>query len=114
MENASSEKFWLTDLGNAQRLASRFGKDIRYSYERRKWYVWDGRRWSEDNSGEIYRLGKRTIERLAVKASQVQDPGWQRTLYRCNGYIVKPFSFVDLGTKIRELLATSSEQLGLN
>jgi CheY-like chemotaxis protein len=32
----------------------------------------------------------------------------------CNGYIVKPFSFVDLGTKIRELLATSSEQLGLN
>jgi two-component system cell cycle response regulator DivK len=32
----------------------------------------------------------------------------------CNGYIVKPFSFVDLGTKVRELLATSSEQLGLN
>jgi two-component system, cell cycle response regulator DivK len=32
----------------------------------------------------------------------------------CNGYIVKPFSFVHLGTKVRELLATSSEQLGLN
>ena len=32
----------------------------------------------------------------------------------CNAYIVKPFSFVDLETKIRELLATSSEQLGLN
>jgi two-component system, cell cycle response regulator DivK len=32
----------------------------------------------------------------------------------CHGYIVKPFSFVDLGTKIRELLATSSEQLRLN
>ena len=32
----------------------------------------------------------------------------------CNGYIVKPFSFVDLQTKIKELLATSSEQLRLN
>ena len=31
----------------------------------------------------------------------------------CNGYIVKPFSFVDLETKIRELLGTT-EQLGLN
>jgi two-component system, cell cycle response regulator DivK len=29
----------------------------------------------------------------------------------CNDYIVKPFSFLDLETKIRELLGTSSEQL---
>jgi CheY-like chemotaxis protein len=32
----------------------------------------------------------------------------------CNGYIVKPFSFLDLEIKIRELLGTSSEQLALN
>jgi two-component system, cell cycle response regulator DivK len=32
----------------------------------------------------------------------------------CNDYIVKPFSCVDLQTKIREMLGTSSEQLGLN
>jgi two-component system, cell cycle response regulator DivK len=32
----------------------------------------------------------------------------------CNGYIVKPFSCLDLQTKIRELLETSSEQLILN
>ena len=32
----------------------------------------------------------------------------------CNGYIVKPFSFLDLQTKIRELLSQSSEQPGLN
>jgi CheY-like chemotaxis protein len=32
----------------------------------------------------------------------------------CNAYIVKPFSFLDLETRIRELLGTSSEQLGLN
>jgi two-component system, cell cycle response regulator DivK len=29
----------------------------------------------------------------------------------CNDYIVKPFSFLDLETKIREVLGTSSEQL---
>lgn len=32
----------------------------------------------------------------------------------CNGYIVKPFSCLDLQNKIRELLAASSEQLGFN
>jgi two-component system, cell cycle response regulator DivK len=32
----------------------------------------------------------------------------------CNGYIVKPFSCVDLQTKIRELLGTSSEQQHFN
>jgi CheY-like chemotaxis protein len=32
----------------------------------------------------------------------------------CNGYIVKPFSFLDLEIEIRELLGTSSEQLALN
>jgi two-component system, cell cycle response regulator DivK len=32
----------------------------------------------------------------------------------CNDYIVKPFSCLDLQTKIGELLETSSEQLRLN
>jgi two-component system, cell cycle response regulator DivK len=32
----------------------------------------------------------------------------------CNDYLVKPFSCVDLQIKIGEMLATSSEQLGLN
>jgi two-component system, cell cycle response regulator DivK len=32
----------------------------------------------------------------------------------CNDYIVKPFSCLDLQTKIGELLGTSSEQLRLN
>ena len=32
----------------------------------------------------------------------------------CNGYIVKPFSCLDLQTQIRDLLEPSSEQLGFN
>ena len=32
----------------------------------------------------------------------------------CNGYIVKPFSCLDLQTKIREMLEASSEQLEFN
>jgi two-component system, cell cycle response regulator DivK len=32
----------------------------------------------------------------------------------CNGYIVKPFSCLDLQTQIRELLEPTSEQLGFN
>ena len=32
----------------------------------------------------------------------------------CNGYIVKPFTCLDLQTRIRELLETTSEQLGFN
>ena len=56
------QKFHLTDSGNARRLANQFGKDIRYSPERKQWLVWNGKVWEWD-------MGSIRISRLAKKVN---------------------------------------------
>ena len=41
-------RFHLTDIGNAQRLVSRHGQDLRYCYPWGKWLIYDGQRWAKD------------------------------------------------------------------
>jgi len=55
----------LTDMGNARRLVSLYGQDIRYCPER-GWLVWDGKRWRVDAVGE-----------MAYRAKQIADT-WRR------------------------------------
>jgi putative DNA primase/helicase len=50
----------LTDLGNALRLKGRHGEDLRYCHPGKCWFTWDGRRWIEDQTGEIVRRVKET------------------------------------------------------
>lgn len=47
------KQYDMTDTGNAHRLQDKFGGIIRYSYNRKKWYVWDGKVWMLDESGDI-------------------------------------------------------------
>lgn len=39
-----------SDIANAKRLATRHGKDLKFTPER-GWHVWDGRRWAVDDRG---------------------------------------------------------------
>ena len=52
-----------TEYGNAQRLAVLFGEDVRWVPEERCWYVWNGRHWGVDSTGEMMRRAK-TVARL--------------------------------------------------
>lgn len=65
--------FNLTDTGNGQRLASRHGQDMRYSYTLRKWLLWDGTRWIFDDLGSITRLAKDTARGIYSEAAQQTD-----------------------------------------
>jgi len=62
-----------TDLGNAKRLVVAEGKDIRYCYSSNKWFVWDGKKWTEDDTGEIHRRAKRTARAMLQEAAAVED-----------------------------------------
>jgi P4 family phage/plasmid primase-like protien len=48
-----SGKYHDTDYGNGLRLRDFAGNDIRYIPEMNRWYVWDGKRWKEDNGNAI-------------------------------------------------------------
>ena len=54
----------LTDVGNARAFVSLHEQNIKYCYPRGKWLIWDGKRWAEDNTGEIQRKAKATTQSM--------------------------------------------------
>lgn len=65
-----------TDLGNAERLVSMFGRDIRFA-PAIGWFTWDGRRWQRDIDGAVMRFAKQTV-RSMYAAAQESDDGEER------------------------------------
>lgn len=63
-----------TDLGNAERLVARHGHDLRYCHPWSKWLVWDGRRWSLDQTGAARRRARNTVRAIGREASAQADP----------------------------------------
>lgn len=63
----------LTDLGNAERLVTAHGRDLRYAIGL-GWHAWDGRRWSRDDAdGEVMRRAQKTVRSLHRIAAEVDD-----------------------------------------
>lgn len=58
-ESQPARRHNLTDLGNARRLVDNFGFDIRFVPAWGKWFMWDGTRWAEDETGTVERLAKK-------------------------------------------------------
>ena len=63
----------LTDLGNARRLVTRHGADIRHDHQRGLWLIWDGRRWSPDDTSEITRRAKDTVAAMYKEAATLRS-----------------------------------------
>jgi len=63
-----------TDLGNARRFVAQHQDDVRsVSLARRPWLIWDGPRWTTDDTGEVERRAKATIRSLYVEAAHAPD-----------------------------------------
>ena len=70
----------LTDLGNAKRLVSEHGRDIRYCYPWGKWMIWNGQYWQQDTAGEIFRRAKDVIRVILREASDENDDKKRKNL----------------------------------
>jgi putative DNA primase/helicase len=62
-----------TDLGNTKRFVKRYGENIRYVYEWKKWIVWDDNYWKVDEDGAVIRLAKETVESIYTTALKLGD-----------------------------------------
>lgn len=63
------------DTGNARRFVDSNLGEIRYNHVDGWWLYWDGRKWSEDQTGEIKRRADRMLERMR---QQIADgPVWE-------------------------------------
>jgi len=62
-----------TDLGNAKRFASTYRQRLRYCEKWARWFSWDGMRWREDETLEVYTLGAALIRSLFALAKKIPD-----------------------------------------
>lgn len=76
------KQYDMTDTGNAHRLYDKFGDIIRYSYNRKKWYFWDGKLWRIDDSGEIKKLADIICEDIKQEAFREPDEKTQADLLK--------------------------------
>ncbi len=65
--------FALTDLGNAERLASEFGDRLRYCYERKRWLFWTGKVWEWDWGNKVKELAKLAVRNIYHEAADEPD-----------------------------------------
>ncbi len=65
--------FNLTDLGNAERLVSRYGEILHYCYERKRWLVWNGKVWEWDSGNKVAALAKLAVRNIYHEAGDESD-----------------------------------------
>jgi P4 family phage/plasmid primase-like protien len=72
--------FGFNDMGNAQRLIAKHGKDLRYCHPWKNWLVWDGTRWTEDLKGQIKEYAKDTARSIVKESEGLTGNDWQQCL----------------------------------
>lgn len=84
-KNFASRSFRLSDAGNAERFVEMHGDDVRYC-PAVGWLIWDGRRWSRDESGDLVRRALEAAGLIYVQADLAPDAktaartySWART-----------------------------------
>lgn len=50
---AAKPVYSLDDTGNARRFVDRFGENIRYNFDNKAWYIWNGKFWAKDEKDLI-------------------------------------------------------------
>lgn len=72
--------FPLTDLGNAQRLVFRYGKDLRWVKPWRKWIAWTGWAWQVDADDYAMRHAADTVRSIYAESAACNDPTLRQQL----------------------------------
>lgn len=62
-----------TDLGNAERLVARHGRNLRYCHVWSKWLHWSGKHWAVDRVADARRLAKGTVRAILGEAMTADD-----------------------------------------
>jgi putative DNA primase/helicase len=78
----SQPHYQATDYGNAERFVALHGHNVRYCHPWKKWLIWDGKRWSLDETGAPIRLAKQTVRHMYDQAKEESDDAARTTLIK--------------------------------
>lgn len=77
----SEKKFYkCTEMGNKERFIDQHKDRLRYVATWGKWLVWDGKRWTIDETLEVERLAQQTAKRIYVEAANATDADASKAL----------------------------------
>ena len=69
-----SEDFRMTESGNALRFVHHFGKDVFYRHDKKKWFIWNGRRWEADTKERVKKLVVEAVKKIReVELQHIYD-----------------------------------------
>ena len=71
-DESSAYETPLSDQYNAERLVEKHGADMRYCEAWSRWLVWDGKRWTIDETGQVMRWAKDTIKGMGVELQEIE------------------------------------------
>ena len=100
------------DLGNAERLVKRHGKNLRCCLSWKKWLVWDGTHWHEDVTGKVTRFAKDTVRKirneipLAVNQNEERQIAWHA---RQSGNSARIKAMIELAQSEPEIAITPGQ-----
>lgn len=75
------KEYSFDDTGNANRLADLYGERLKFCYEKKNWFFWNGKNWEEDMTG--------TIDRIADDSLSVMEE--EQLLYAGDPEALKKF-----------------------
>lgn len=70
--------FPLTELGNGERLVTKYGHSIRYCNSWKSFLWYDSKCWRRDEVGQIDRLAKATVRAIYSEAEKIDDAGLRK------------------------------------
>jgi putative DNA primase/helicase len=73
LARAKAEAPVLSEIGNAERFAEAYRRDVHYCHQKSSWLVWDGTRFAEDKTKTVERYAKATIRQLSRDALTIED-----------------------------------------
>lgn len=73
VEEVQNKFYSYDDTGNAERFVDLFGDILRYSYIRKNWYYYNGKKWEIDQEGKIKKLADQVIEKMQKEKIYVPD-----------------------------------------
>nr|WP_307191446.1 phage/plasmid primase, P4 family [Mesobacillus stamsii] len=110
-KNVKEQKFNLTEMGNAERLVYRNGKDLKFCIEFEEWLIWDGSTWIEDNKKKMERIALKTFREMYIEAGKEEDIDRRNQIVKWAQSSEKSSVFLNSIARAQAMLPLNQEEL---
>lgn len=78
--DAENDEFKLTDVGNAERFVAMFKDQVKYCTIYKKWFIWNGKLWEQDDTGKIITYAIECVRNIIHDADLLPDGDKRKAL----------------------------------